>query len=78
MAPEYINNGVVSKKQDVFAFGVVLLQTIFRGCAKVDFQDYYYRDADSKWVSNVFTNIVLQLNSLHINLLCHVLDTEMN
>ncbi|EES10219.2 protein NSP-INTERACTING KINASE 3 [Sorghum bicolor] len=49
MAPEYINNGVVSKKQDVFAFGVVLLQTIFRGCAKVDFQDYYYRDADSKW-----------------------------
>ena len=34
MAPEYMVNGIVSMKIDVFAFGVILLETVSRSMCR--------------------------------------------
>lgn len=38
MAPEYINNGIISKKADIFSLGVIIIE-ILKGC-KDDYPIY--------------------------------------
>lgn len=62
VAPEYAENGILSVRTDVYAFGIVLLQLISGRKvfdAKNDIQGQSLRD----WVSILFI-LMLQLNFL--------------
>ena len=47
MPPEYIVEGILSTKYDVYSFGVILLETI----ASMSRHDNFRRQASVEWVS---------------------------
>jgi serine/threonine protein kinase len=54
--PEFIGEGSVSRMSDVFAFGVVIRETIANACTQAKSSGKHL--SAEEWVSNVFTGIL--------------------